>query len=171
MKITLIRVLVVVILLLGIILTGCAQQSKPSTTGQTGQTQQTPATETSGQQNQTGQTQTGEQTNQTQPQQNQTNQSTNQQQNQTPPPAAKTYDVTIQGFVFNPSELNIKTGDTVTWTNKDSAPHTVVSDSGSELDSPSLSQGQTFSHTFNQAGTFNYHCGLHLSMKAKVVVS
>ena len=83
---------------------------------------------------------------------------------------AKAYAVAIEGFAFNPAELNIKQGDAVTWTNKDSAPHTVTSDSGNELASDSLSNGQTYSHTFNQAGTFNYHCGVHLSMKARVEV-
>lgn len=84
---------------------------------------------------------------------------------------AKAYAVAIEGFAFNPAELNIKQGDAVTWTNKDSAPHTITSDTGTEINSPSLSTGQTYSHTFSQAGTFTYHCSVHPSMKATVVVS
>ena len=78
--------------------------------------------------------------------------------------------VTIQGFAFSPAELTVKKGTTVTWTNQDSAPHTVTSDSGSELSSATLSKGQSYSHTFNEAGTFEYHCNLHSTMKAKVMV-
>jgi plastocyanin len=165
MKITLIGTLVVVVLLLGVILTGCSQQSKPSTTGQTGQANQP---QTSG--NQGGQVQGGETpANETSPVQNQT-----QPPPSTPPTPtqpAKTYEVTIQGFAFSPFSLKINKGDTIVWTNKDSAPHTVTSDTGNELASATLATDQNYSHTFNQAGIFNYHCGIHLSMKAKVVVS
>jgi len=66
--------------------------------------------------------------------------------------------------------LTIKEGDTVVWTNMDSMSHTIKSDSGSELSSNSLSNGQTYSHTFNSVGTFNYHCSIHPSMKAKIIV-
>ena len=79
-------------------------------------------------------------------------------------------DIEISGFAFNPSELTINKGDTVIWTNKDSASHTVSSDSGSELGSGMLSNGQAYSHTFDSAGTFEYHCSVHPSMKAKIIV-
>jgi len=81
-----------------------------------------------------------------------------------------TYNVEIQNFAFNPSEITIKKGETVIWTNKDSTSHTVKSDSGNEISSGSLSNGQTYSHTFNQVGTFDYHCSIHTSMKAKIIV-
>jgi predicted lipoprotein with Yx(FWY)xxD motif len=83
-------------------------------------------------------------------------------------PDHKTINVNIQSFAFSPQEVKINRGDTVVWTNSDSAPHTVSSDSGKELDSGTLSKGQTFSHTFDSAGTFAYHCSNHPSMKAKV---
>ncbi|MEK6859747.1 MAG: cupredoxin family copper-binding protein [Nanoarchaeota archaeon] len=82
----------------------------------------------------------------------------------------ETYNIDISNFVFSPSSLTIKKGDKVVWTNLDSAPHTVTSDSGSELDSSSLSKGTTYSHTFNTAGTYDYHCTIHPSMKAKIIV-
>jgi amicyanin len=78
--------------------------------------------------------------------------------------------VVISGYAFSPQQLQIKAGEKVTWTNQDSAPHTVVSDSGSELSSPSLSTGQSYSHTFAAAGTYNYHCSIHKSMKGTIVV-
>lgn len=76
----------------------------------------------------------------------------------------------IANFAFSPSTLIIKQGETVVWTNKDSAKHTVTSDSGSELDSPQLVSGETYSHTFNSKGTFDYHCTPHPYMKAKIIV-
>ena len=82
----------------------------------------------------------------------------------------QTYNVSIQNVAFSPSTLTIHVGDTVVWTNKDSVIHTVTSDTGTELNSANLSNGETYSHTFNQAGTFNYHCTVHPMMKAKVIV-
>jgi plastocyanin len=78
--------------------------------------------------------------------------------------------VLIKNFAFSPSSLTVSVGTTVTWTNQDSASHTVTSDSGSELNSATLSTGQSFSHTFTQAGTFAYHCTIHPFMKATVTV-
>ena len=78
--------------------------------------------------------------------------------------------IEIKNFAFSPSTLTINLGDTVTWTNEDSAPHTVTSNSGTELSSGTLSNGKTYSHTFNTAETFEYHCEIHNSMKAKVIV-
>jgi len=78
--------------------------------------------------------------------------------------------VEIKNFAFVPSEITIKSGETIVWTNKDSTSHTITSDSGSEISSPSLSNGQTYSHTFNSAGAFDYHCSIHPSMKGKVIV-
>ena len=78
--------------------------------------------------------------------------------------------VDIQGYKFSPATITIKKGTTVTWTNQDSAPHTVTSTSGSELASDTLSKGGAYSHTFDKAGTFDYHCTVHPNMKAKVIV-
>src|SRR3989338_2918231 len=82
----------------------------------------------------------------------------------------QTYTAEISNFAFSPSEIRIKAGDTVVWTNKDSARHTITSDSGSELSSALLSDGESYSHTFSTLGTFNYHCSLHPYMKAKIIV-
>lgn len=79
--------------------------------------------------------------------------------------------IEISNFAFSPNTLTIGIGDTVTWTNKDSAVHTIVSDSGTEINSGSLANGASYSHTFTSAGTYDYHCSIHTSMKGKVIVS
>jgi plastocyanin len=73
-------------------------------------------------------------------------------------------------YAFDPATIYVHVGNAVVWTNGTDAPHTVTSDSGTELDSPQLSEGQTFEHTFTTAGTFSYHCQIHPYMKARVVV-
>jgi plastocyanin len=77
--------------------------------------------------------------------------------------------VTIQNFAFNPSTIEVAVGTTVTWTNQDTAGHTVTADDGS-FDSKTLATGATFQQTFSTAGTFTYHCTIHSSMKATVTV-
>jgi LPXTG-motif cell wall-anchored protein len=77
--------------------------------------------------------------------------------------------VTIQNFAFGPKTIAIHVGDTVTWTNSDTAPHTATALDKS-FDSGRLEQGQTFAFTFTKAGTFDYICSFHESMTAKVEV-
>ena len=77
--------------------------------------------------------------------------------------------MTIADFTFTPPSITIKVGDTVTWTNNGPSAHTATADDGS-FDSGNLAQGKTFSHTFQTAGTFSYHCTIHPFMKAEVVV-
>ncbi len=81
-----------------------------------------------------------------------------------------TESVLIKGYSFSPSTITVKAGTKVTWTNEDSVGHTVTSDSGSELDSSLLSKGQTYSHVFEKAGTYSYHCKPHPGMKGKIIV-
>ena len=85
-------------------------------------------------------------------------------------PATSTVSVSIQGFAFNPQTLTIKAGTKVTWTNNDTVSHTVTSDSGNLLNSPSIAPGQSFSFTFTDAGTVNYHCAIHPMMTGSIVV-
>ncbi len=73
-------------------------------------------------------------------------------------------------YSFGPAKVFVNVGQAVTWTNGSDAPHTVTSDSGSELASPNINAGRTFSHTFNSTGTFAYHCTIHTYMRASVVV-
>ena len=73
-------------------------------------------------------------------------------------------------YHFSPTTTFVNVGGKVTWTNGSDAPHTVTSDSGSELASATLNAGKTFSHTFASTGTFSYHCSIHTYMVGKVVV-
>ena len=84
--------------------------------------------------------------------------------------SGKTVTVEIKGFKFVPPDVNIKVGDAVVWTNKDSAPHTVESSDGI-LRSDELSNGDTFSFTFPKPGKYDYICGIHTSMKGSVTVN
>jgi plastocyanin len=85
------------------------------------------------------------------------------------PPAAAGSTVSIASFSFQPAALTVSVGTTVTWTNNDSASHTVTADDGS-FKSGTLGKGGTFSQTFATAGTFTYHCAFHSSMKATITV-
>jgi len=78
--------------------------------------------------------------------------------------------VFISGFAYNPTSRTVAVGTTITWRNDDSAPHTVTSDTGNELASPTLNRGQSYSHTFNNAGVFGYHCAFHSSMRGTITV-
>jgi plastocyanin len=77
--------------------------------------------------------------------------------------------VEISGLAFSPTTLTITAGDTVTWTNADSSPHTASADGGA-FDSGNLDQGQSYSHTFTQPGTYSYRCDYHSEMRATIVV-
>lgn len=79
--------------------------------------------------------------------------------------------VTISGFAFSPASITVPVGTKVTWTNQDSTTHTVTADDGKTFDSGNLANGATFSFTFTTAGTFAYHCAIHSSMKATVIVT
>ena len=78
--------------------------------------------------------------------------------------------IQISGYAFNPSTLTINVGESVSWINKDTMAHTVTSDTGTELNSTPISNGRSYTHTFSTAGTFSYHCTIHPSMKATIVV-
>ncbi len=77
--------------------------------------------------------------------------------------------VTIKDFEFAPASVTVLLGGTVTWTNNGPSTHTVTADDGS-FDSGNLTAGKTFSHTFQTAGTFAYHCTIHPFMTGQVIV-
>jgi plastocyanin len=77
-------------------------------------------------------------------------------------------EVKIDNFTFGPQQLTVKVGDTVTWTNEDDIPHTVVSIG--HYRSQALDTGDKFTFTFKTPGTFQYFCGLHPQMQGTVVV-
>jgi plastocyanin len=88
--------------------------------------------------------------------------------------------VTVKGFIFDPSPLTVKADTEVIWTNRDQILHTVTAGttSGGDdanktglFDAPLDGVGKTFSHTFDEPGTYEYFCDRHHSMMGKVVVS
>jgi plastocyanin len=90
----------------------------------------------------------------------------------TPAPEASTSSsVSIANMSYSPSSLTVKKGTTVTWTNNDDVAHTVTADSGNAFDSGNMDKGKNFSHTFDTAGTFAYHCTYHSNMHGKVIVT
>jgi plastocyanin len=78
--------------------------------------------------------------------------------------------VDIDNFAFAPATLTVTAGSTVTWTNKDEEPHTVVANDGS-FRSPGMASQATFSFTFTKPGKFDYVCSIHPYMHATVVVT
>jgi Icc protein len=76
----------------------------------------------------------------------------------------------IDNFAFAPTQLTVKAGSTVEWTNKDDTPHTITSDDGA-FGSEVLDTNQTFHFTFDKAGRYPYHCKLHPTMTGTVVVT
>ncbi|WP_323036693.1 cupredoxin domain-containing protein [Pararhodobacter sp.] len=83
--------------------------------------------------------------------------------------SATTHDVTIQGMAFSPSSLTIAVGDTVRFTNLDSAPHTATAASAG-LETGRLGRGDSAEHTFAAAGTVAYVCSIHRAMQGTIVV-
>ena len=86
---------------------------------------------------------------------------------QQPPGGA--VEVKIDNFSFGPTTLTVAAGTTVTWTNRDDIPHTVVSDD-KIFKSKVLDTDEKFSFTFSKPGTYEYFCSIHPKMTGKVVV-
>jgi plastocyanin len=84
-------------------------------------------------------------------------------------PAATDSSVQIVYRAYQPAQLTVVAGQTVTWRNSGLGPHTVTSDAGL-FDSGALQTGDTFSYTFSAPGTYAYSCTIHPTMHGKVVV-
>jgi plastocyanin len=78
--------------------------------------------------------------------------------------------VAITDFNYDPDELEVAAGTTVTFTNEDGFAHTVTAKDKS-FDSGNLDEGATFEHTFEEPGTYAYLCAIHNSMTGSVTVS
>ena len=89
-----------------------------------------------------------------------------------PSASAEDHDISItDDMKFNPDDLTINVGDTVTWTNNDGMGHTATSTDGpASFDSGNIAAGATWSFTFTEAGTYNYKCNYHSSMTAAITV-
>ena len=81
---------------------------------------------------------------------------------------AETTEVKIDNFSFGPATLTVAVGTSVTWTNRDDIPHTVVSTDGA-FKSKVLDTDEKFSFTFSKAGTYPYFCSIHPKMTGKVI--
>jgi plastocyanin len=81
---------------------------------------------------------------------------------------AETTEVKIDNFSFGPGTLTVPVGTTVTWTNRDDIPHTVVSTDG-VFKSKVLDTDEKFAYTFGKVGTFPYFCSIHPKMTGKVI--
>ena len=91
-----------------------------------------------------------------------------------PPPSAstETNSVSIETSMYAPSNITIKKGTMVTWTNNDTTSHTVTKDNADTgPDSSVLAHGDVYRFTYNQTGTFKYHCKLHPDMTGSVTVT
>ena len=84
--------------------------------------------------------------------------------------APKGIEIKIDNFSFGPMTTTVAVGTTVTWTNNDDVPHTVVSDDKTTFRSKALDTGEKFSYTFTKPGTYAYFCSVHPKMVAEVVV-
>jgi amicyanin len=88
-----------------------------------------------------------------------------------PQQAPASAEVKIDNFSFAPPTLTVAVGTTVTWTNRDDIPHTVVStDDPKAFKSKVLDTDEKFSYTFTKAGTYSYFCSVHPKMTGSVVV-
>jgi plastocyanin len=89
-------------------------------------------------------------------------------------PAAAAAEVDAVNIAFSPESLTVTVGTTVTWTNQDVVRHTVTSgdpgDPDGTFDEPLGAEGDTATVTFDEPGTFVYHCDLHRNMTGEVVV-
>lgn len=83
--------------------------------------------------------------------------------------AAQTVEITIQDYSYSPSTVVIKPGDTVKWINTVENQHTVTSGKDGVTDglwdSKRLNKGESFSYTFDKAGTYTYFCVPHSVFK------
>ena len=82
---------------------------------------------------------------------------------------AEGVEVRIDNFSFGPQDLTVSAGTTVTWTNRDDIPHTVVS-TEKAFKSKVLDTDDKFSFKFDKAGTYPYFCSIHPKMTGKVIV-
>ena len=76
--------------------------------------------------------------------------------------------VMIDNFTFEPAQLTVKVGTTVTWTNRDDIPHTVVS--AGKFRSKAMDTDGNFEFTFTSAGEYKYFCSLHPHMTGTIKV-
>jgi plastocyanin len=78
--------------------------------------------------------------------------------------------IEIKDFAFDPQTLTVKSGETITWINRDEEPHTVVSVQKQFKKSTALDTDETFTITAGAPGTYTYFCSVHPKMTGTIVV-
>ena len=78
--------------------------------------------------------------------------------------------VQIANFTYRPAVAAVRTGGSVTWTNRDQAPHTATADDRRSFDTGTLQRGQSKTIRLTRPGTYSYFCVFHRFMVARVVV-
>ena len=87
----------------------------------------------------------------------------------TAPPIAAAK-VSVQDNTFKPGTIEVKAGDTITWTNNGAVAHTVTATDGANFDSGTLEPGKTFSFAADKPGTIHYVCNFHAGMQGTIEV-
>jgi len=78
--------------------------------------------------------------------------------------------IEIKDFAFNPQTITVKSGEKVTWINRDEEPHTIVSVGKQFKKSTALDTDQEFTITVGAPGTYDYFCSVHPKMTGTIVV-
>src|ERR1700719_2968863 len=78
--------------------------------------------------------------------------------------------IEIKDFAFNPQTITVKSGEKVTWINRDEEPHTVVSVGKQFKKSTALDTDDKFTITVGAPGTYEYFCSVHPKMTGTIVV-
>jgi len=86
----------------------------------------------------------------------------------TPTVITEVFPVIVEGFEFQPTDLEITVGETVEWINKDGVPHTITFDQG--LVDENLATGGMVQYTFTQPGEYSYFCQFHPQMRGTVII-
>ena len=84
--------------------------------------------------------------------------------------SSKQNKIEIKDFAFNPQTLTVKSGEKITWINRDEEPHTVVSVEKQFKKSTALDTDQEFTITAGAPGTYTYFCSVHPKMTGTIVV-
>jgi plastocyanin len=79
--------------------------------------------------------------------------------------------IEIKDFAFNPQTITVKSGEKITWINRDEEPHTVVSVGKQFKKSSALDTDQTYTIVAGAPGTYSYFCSVHPKMTGTIVVT
>lgn len=78
--------------------------------------------------------------------------------------------IEIKDFAFNPQTITVKSGEKITWINRDEEPHTVVSVGKQFKKSSALDTDQSYTILAGAPGTYSYFCSVHPKMTGTIVV-